>query len=64
MRQCKEGNRSIGDVARELALTESALRSWVKQHDVDQGKGPPEAPTSEEREELRRLRKERNEDSR
>ena len=33
VRLCKEGNRSIGDVARELDLTESALRSWVKQHD-------------------------------
>ena len=58
VRLCREGHRSIGDVARELDLTESALRSWVKQHDVDLGKGPPEALTSEEREELRRLRKE------
>ncbi|MBT8465728.1 MAG: transposase [Myxococcales bacterium] len=59
VRLCSEANRSIGDVARELDLTESALRMWVKQHEVDQGKGPPGALTTEEREELQRLREEK-----
>lgn len=58
VRLCKQGDRTIGDVARELDLTESALRLWVNQYDADRGKGPPGALTSEEREELRRLRKE------
>jgi len=58
VRLCNQRDRSIGDVARELDLTESALRGWVKQHDADQGKGPPGALTSAEKEELQRLRKE------
>lgn len=58
VRLCAQRDRSIGDVARELDLTESALRAWVKQHDVDRGKGPAGALTSAERDELQRLRKE------
>jgi len=53
----KEG-MSAGQVARDLDLTESSLRNWVKQAQVDAGKGPPGALTSEEIAELRRLRKE------
>jgi transposase len=49
---------NIAQVARELDLTESSLSIWVKQADVDEGKGPEGALTSEEREELRRLRRE------
>ena len=33
----KEGPRSIGEVARDLDLTESAVRNWVRQFDVDAG---------------------------
>ena len=58
VRLCKQRDRSIGEVAKELDLTESALRNWVKEHDIEQGKGPPGALTREEREELQRLRKE------
>lgn len=49
---------SIGQVARDLDLTETSLRHWVKQADVDAGHGPPGALTSEEKEELQRLRRE------
>lgn len=49
---------NVAKVARDLDLTESALRSWVKQADIDEGRGPDGALTSEEREELRRLRRE------
>lgn len=49
---------SVAKVARDLDLTESALRNWVKQADIDEGQGPEGALTSEEREELRRLRRE------
>ena len=38
------------------ALTEGALREWVKRADMDAGKGPPGALTTAEREELTRLR--------
>ena len=49
---------SIGQVAKDLDLTETALRNWVKQADIDEGKGPEGALTTEEIEELRRLRRE------
>ena len=49
---------SVGQVARDLDLTESALRSWVKQSELDQGYGPEGALTSEEQDELRKLRRE------
>jgi transposase len=45
-------------VARDLDLTETAVREWVKQARVNQGKGPPGALTSAEKEELAKLRKE------
>jgi len=34
------GTKTAGQVARELDLTETAVRSWVKQARVDGGKGP------------------------
>ena len=55
---CQRGDRSIGQVARDLDLTVSSVRSWVKQADIDAGKGPAGALTTDEREELRRLRRE------
>jgi transposase len=55
---CKVGDRSITQVADDLDLTETALRAWVKQSDIDAGKGPPEALTTAEREEMTRLRRE------
>jgi transposase len=58
VRLCKVGDRTIGQVARDLDLTETALREWVRLADVDAGKGPPGALTSTEREELTRLRRE------
>ena len=55
---CRVGDRSIGQVAKDLDLTENALREWVKKADIEVGKGPPGALTQAEREELARLRKE------
>lgn len=49
---------NLAKTARNLDLTETSLRRWVKQADADEGKGPEGAMTSEEREELRRLRRE------
>lgn len=57
VRLCKVGDRSITRVAIDLDLTETALREWVRRADVDAGEGPPDALTTQEREELRELRK-------
>jgi transposase-like protein len=58
VRLCEVGDRSIGQVAKDLDLTEGALREWVKRADIDSGQGPPGALTTAEREELTRLRRE------
>jgi len=49
--------KSIPQVARDLDLTESALRTWVERARADQGKGKPGVLTTAEREELAALRK-------
>jgi len=48
---------NLAKVARDLDLTETCLRNWVKQAEIDEGRGPEGALTSEEREELTRLRR-------
>ena len=53
-----QSGRRVSEVARELDLTETALRAWVQRAEVDAGKGPSGALTTGEREELARLRKE------
>jgi len=53
---CKRGDRTIGQVARDFDLTETAVRAWVNQAEVDAGERP--GLTTEEREELRLLRHE------
>lgn len=58
VRLCEVGDRSIAQVAKDLDLTETALREWVKRAEIDAGKGPVGALTTEEREELTRLRRE------
>lgn len=53
--------RTVGNlarVARDLDLTETALRSWVQRAEIDEGRGPDGALTSAERDELQRLRRE------
>ena len=54
---CQRGDRSIGQVARELDLTETAVRQWVRQADLDTGLRT-DGLTTAELEELRRLRRE------
>ena len=50
--------KTIPQVARDLDLTQSALRTWVDRARADRGKGRPGVLTTAEREELGRLRKE------
>lgn len=55
-----EEGKTAGQVARDLDLTESALREWVERTRADLTHGKT-GLTTEEREELRRLRKENRE---
>ncbi len=50
--------RSVAQIARDLDLTGSAVRQWVRQADIDDGRGPQGALSSEEQDELVRLRRE------
>ena len=54
----KESGKTLTEVCRELDLVPSAVSSWVRQHDIDEGNGPAGALTTAERQELARLRKE------
>ena len=53
-----EQGRGVGEVSRELDLTETAVRRWVDQARADRGEGKAGMLSSDEREELRRLRAE------
>lgn len=53
-----KAGKSAGAIAKELDLTETSLRAWVRQADVDEGRGPEGALTTAEKEELSGLRKE------
>ena len=52
----RTSGKSIGQVCRDLDLTETAVRRWVAQAEVDAGTRP--GLTTAEREELARLRRE------
>lgn len=58
VRLIRDSGRSIGEVAKDLDLTESAVRHWVKQAEIDEGRGPEGALTTDERKELQQLRRE------
>jgi transposase len=52
----RSSGKSVGEVCRDLDLTETAVRRWVQQAEIDAGKRP--GLTTAEREELARLRRE------
>ncbi len=54
----REGGLSAARAAKDLGIYETSLRRWVKQYEIDHGKGPAGALTTAEKEELRRLRRE------
>jgi transposase len=49
--------RTPGELSREFECSAQAIRNWVRQSDRDEGRRE-DGLTSEEREELRRLRRE------
>ena len=53
---CQRGDRTIGQVSRDFDLTETAVRSWVQQAEIDAGR--LDGLTTEERRELSALRRE------
>ncbi|MBK8943573.1 MAG: transposase [Polyangiaceae bacterium] len=56
VRLVKSG-KTVGQVAEELDLTETALREWVRRAEADSGERQ-DVLTTEERQELARLRRE------
>src|SRR3954467_13447842 len=55
VRLLRSSDRTVPQLARELGCSPSSLRNWVSQLNVDDGKAP--GLSSDEREELRRLRR-------
>ena len=55
---CQQGDRSVGQVAKDFDLTETAVREWVRQAERDAGTRNDGGLTSTEQQELARLRRE------
>jgi len=58
VRLVQRSGKSMGQMALELGIGESALRRWVEQAEVEAGRGPEGALKRSEREELVELRRE------
>jgi len=54
--RCRRGDPTVGQVARDFDLTETAVREWVRQAEVDAGER--DGLTTDERRELAQLRRE------
>ena len=54
----RKSGKTVGQVARDLDLTETSVRAWVRQAEIDEGKGPAGALTTAEREEFAALKRE------
>ena len=53
----RKSGKTVGSICQDLDLTETAVRRWVQQAEVDLGGGSAGALTTAEREELAELRK-------
>ncbi|HEV2691254.1 MAG TPA: transposase [Bryobacteraceae bacterium] len=58
VRLIQRSGKSIGTMAVELGIRETALRRWIEQAEVEAGRGPEGALKRTEREELVELRRE------
>ena len=56
VRLLRRGDRTIPELSRDLGVSPQSLRNWSQQLDVDEGKR--DGLTSDERDELKRLRRE------
>lgn len=56
IRLVREGGKTLREVSQDLGVSTESLRTWLRQQEIDAGRR--EGLTSEEREELRRLRRE------
>ena len=54
----RDGGKGIAAVARDLGLTESAVRNWVSRSEADAGRGGGKVLSTAEREEISQLRRE------
>jgi len=55
--RCQRGDRTVGQIAKDFDLTETAVREWLKQAERDAGTGDG-GLTASEKEELAQLRRE------
>ncbi len=58
VRLARGSDKSIPALAADLGISSEALRHWLRREDADAGRGQSGDLTTDEREELRRLRRE------
>jgi transposase-like protein len=58
IRLIRESGKTVAEIARDLDLSESAVRNWLTQAEIDEGRGDQGELTTAERQELQRLRRE------
>jgi transposase len=58
VRLIRESGKTVAEIARDLDLSESAVRNWLTQAEIDAGRGGQGELTTAERQELQRLRRE------
>lgn len=56
VRLANQSEKSIGKIAKDLGVSHESLRRWIRQAEIDSGKR--EGLTTDERDELRQLRRE------
>ncbi len=54
----RKSGKTAGEVSRDLGLTETSVRAWIRQAEIDEGNGPAGALTTAEREEFTALKRE------